>query len=57
MVGAVGLATGEAYRYLRRLHALWRVEVAVNTGAAPGAAAGRSGTGDMEEIEEEEHGA
>lgn len=32
MIGAVGLAIGEAYRYLRKLRALWRVEVAVNRG-------------------------
>jgi hypothetical protein len=30
MVGAIGLAVGEAYRYLRKVRALWRVEVAAN---------------------------
>jgi len=30
IVGAIGLAIGEAYRYLRKLRALWRVELAVN---------------------------
>jgi len=32
MVGAIGLAIGEAYRYLYRLRALWRVEFAANQG-------------------------